>query len=224
MVTGFKSVGGITYVTYGQKLGYWNGSGITFLRKFKNVTLAGSDLAYKNKMANIENTLYVVDGKQVLAYGEVLPGSKVFYYAQSNGVNSNKYTLICPVGDNKLGLGFDTTKFYTFDVTGGTIATSVTVYSNRYSFPRPVYIRGAYIEYTSAVANEDSTRSLSYMTQDQRLGFVACSSLTNSSGNNVYEIADIKGFPSTPIKMLQLQYVTGTAGLRRIVIYYDVAE
>ncbi len=234
MVTGFRTVGGVTYVTYGQKVGYWNGSGITFLQSLRNVTLAGSDLAYKHHLSNIENTLYVVDGKQILAYGEVMPGRKVFYYAQSNNVSSAKYTLICNAGNNKLGLGFDTTKFYTFDTTDVSTTGTMTFITNKYLFPRPVYIRSIYLEYDDAVANNDDNRSLYYKSEDQQTGFqilsiqgqTGTSGLKNTSGANVYFQENVIGFLKDKMRSLQLRYLSSTVntGLKRIVVYYDISD
>lgn len=232
MVTGFRTVGGTTYVTYGQKIGYWNGSGITFLQQLRNVTLIGTDLPYKHHLANIENTLYVVDGKQVLAYGEVMPGKKVFYYALSNQISSNKFTLICHAGNNKLGLGFDTTKFYTFDTTNVSTIGSMTFYTNKYPFPRPIYIRGAYLEYADAVADQDNSRALYIKSEDQLVGFQGMYiqgkvNLANISGSGVYFTKDIiSSHPSTKMYSVQLEYtLVGTnIGLKRIILYYDIAE
>jgi len=226
MVTGFRSVGGITYVFYGgNKIGYWNGSGITFLRKLKNVTLSGADIPYKHHVTNIDNTLYIVDGKQVLAFGEVLPGRKVWYYCYFNNVNSNKLGLLCPIGSKLLGLGFATSKFYTLDTTSVATGEALTFTSNFYKFPRPVYIRSARIEYDGSVPNNDANRSFTYKTQTNT-SFQALASITNSTGASIYENADIIGFADDKVTALQLQYSMSitVVGVRRILVYYDVAE
>lgn len=226
MVTGFHHVGGITFVAYGgNKIGYWNGAGVIFLRKLKNVTLAGAELPYKHHLSHIDNTLYVVDGRQILAYGEVLPGQKAWYYCYYNGASANKLSLLCPVGDKKLGYAYATSKFFTLDTADITTATDVTFYSNKIVFPRPVFIRGTYLEYADGVTNNGTPASISFKTQDQRLGFVALEAITNSSGVSVYEFNDIKGQLDDKVKMLQVQYVgTLAVGLRRMIIYFDPAE
>lgn len=224
LVTGFKNVGGVVYVAYGKKLGYWTGSGIAFLRDLRNVTLAGADLAYKHHMAVAGSTLYVLDGLQVLAYGEVLAGQKIFYYCQKNSVNSNKPAVLCPVGNGKLAFGFSSAKFYTWDIaTGG----SLTLYSNKYHFNRPVYLRKAYIEYADPVTDGDNNRNLYYMT-NRGTGFVIMAlqggtNLQNSSGASVYEQDDIIGFPGK-CNWLQLRYNGNDIGVKRIIVRYDPAE
>lgn len=235
MITGFRSVGGTTFVSYGQKLGYWNGSGISFLQQLRNVTLSFSELAYKNHMTNIENTLYVIDGKQILAYGEVMPGRKVFYYAQSNNNTTDKYTLICPIGNNKLGLAYTATgpayKFYSFDTTDVTTPGAMGFISNKYHFPRPVYIRGAYLEYADAVVDQDNNRSLYIKSEDQNQGFQGMYiqgkvNLANTSGAAVYFTNNIiSNHPNNKMYCVQLRYISsGITGLKRIVLYYDIAE
>lgn len=239
MVTAFKNVGGTTYVAFGQKLGYWNGSGVTFLRKLKNVTLAGADLAYKHHLANIGNTLYVVDGKQILAFGEVLPGKKVFYYTYSNNNSlAGKFTLVCPVGDNKLGLGYSTSvpskNFDTLDTTSVSNNNSMTWNSLRYAFPRPIYLRSVYLEYADAVGTNDNNRQISYKYEKLGSGFnllriqgqATNESIKNLTGSSIYFIDNIVGFTPDKVRMLQLRYITDTTniGLKRIIVYYDVAE
>lgn len=226
VVTGFHAHEGIVFVTYGLNFGYWNGAGVTFLRKLKNATLAGADLAYKHHMTHIGNTIYVIDGTQILAYGEVQRGKKVFYYAQKNAVNSNNYGLVCPVSGTKLGLGFASNKFYTFDtmdITSG--ADGVSFYSNRINSGRPIYVRTMALEYPTAVANNDDNRTLYYRTNNVGFG-TALSSLKNLSGGSVNETRGIKGALDNKPLWYQLRYNHGTVmtGVRRLITYYDPAE
>lgn len=226
-VTAFYSVGGTTYITYGQRLGYWNGSGISFLRKFKNVTLSVNDLAYKRAITNVGNTLYVADGKQVLAYGEILPGQKRFYYAQSNKVSSAKYTHICHLGSGVLGLFFSSAKFYTVDTTSVTPdGYGMSFVTNKYNFPRPVYIRSIYMEYADAVINNDGNRALYIRTDNVGDGYQSLSTLQNTTGASVYFTENIIGLANNKVRFFQLRYLSfSTAvGLKRIIVYYDPAE
>jgi len=226
MVTAFKSVGGITYVMYGGKnVGYWNGSGVTFLRELKNVTLAGANIPYKHHTVAIDNTLYVVDGTQVLAFGEVIPGPKVWYYAFKQNVNSNNIDLLCPVGDELLAIGFESAKFYTFSTKS---AGSIVFYSNKYHFDRPVYLRGAEIIYGSVVANNDDNRNLYYKTNRsdgfQIMALNGGTRLKNETGASIYEQENIIGFADERVRWVQMYYSGNDIGVKRIVIYYDPAE
>jgi len=226
LITGFKNVGGTTYVMYGgKKIGYWNGSGVTFLRDLQNVTLAGADLPYKHHLAAIENTLYVVDGLQVLAYGEVLPGRKIWYYCFKQGVNSNKIDVICPVGDELLGVGFESAKFYTVDTKD---PGALRLDFNKVFFDRPVYLRQAEIIYGSAVANNDDNRNLYYKTSRTDgytiMALEGGTRLKNETGASIYEQERIIGFPDKKVRWLQMRYYGNDVGIKRIVVYYDPAE
>lgn len=129
-ILGFQNVGGAVLVGYGNNVGYLSGSGIQWLRRLNNVTADNTQLPYKHHMTSIANTFYVLDGVQIMAFGEILPGRKVWYPAWSNPVNSNKPTLLCEVGSKKLGIGFATTKFYTFDTSSIATVGSMTLHTN----------------------------------------------------------------------------------------------
>lgn len=228
IVTGFHTVGGTVFVAYGgTNIGYWNGAGVTYLRTLKNVTLAGADLPYKHHMAHIDSTLYVVDGKQVLAFGDILSGQKAWYYCYNNQVNSNKHSLICPVGSKLLGLGFATTKFYSFDTSSVASTGGLELYSNRYTFPRPIFLRSFYVEYADSVAAGEDNRLLYYLTDDSgNLEQLGTSALKNNSASSVRVIEDVIGAANDKTRYLQLYYNSSSNnyGLRRIIVYYDVAE
>lgn len=225
VILGFHPVGGTVFVGVNNNVGYVNGSGITWLRKLANVTSDNTELPYKHKMAHIGNTFYVLDGRKAMAYGEVLPGRKVWYPAfyNTNGA-AGKPSVIADVGSKKLGFGFATTKFYTLDTTSVATIQNLTFVTNKYTFPRPVYIRGIYLEYNNAITDSTTPASLSYKTQNQTPGFTAFPTITNSSGSSVWEFNDIIGVPGK-VKSIQFQYVGLTAvGLRRMLVYYDLAE
>ena len=235
-ILGFHSNSGVVLVGYGKKLGYVNGSGISFLRNLKNVTSTASELPYKHHFASVGNTAYILDGLQILAYGEVLPGRKSFYYAFKNSVNSNKFTMLGNGGAGKLVFGFATTKFYSFDTTSVATTNGLSLYSNKYAFPRPVYLRSVYIEYANAVVNNNDTRYMTYNYQEQLAGFVnklyiqgqaqTTLGLKNLTGASITVIDNIIGFTPNKVTLLQLLYVATTTnnGIRRIIIRYDVAE
>ncbi len=230
VIESFQTVGGITFVGYGQNLGYINGSGISFLRRLKNVTLDSTYLPYQQRITNIGNTLYVVDGTQILAYGEVLPGRKVFYYAFKNNINSNPIISISNVGSGKLGISFVDNKFYTFDTTSISTNGNITFPTNKFTFLRPVYLRSVYLEYATAIPDADSNRTLYYKDETQssfsQLQVQGGSGLANNSGGSVYFIDNVIGFLNNKIRTAWFRYSTGSvvSGLKRIIIYYDPAE
>jgi hypothetical protein len=140
MVTAFYNIGGTVYIGYGQNLGYWNGNGITFIRKLANVTLSGQDLPYRHHFAHIGNVLLVVDGLYVLAYGEIISGQKVPYYVYKNTTNTNKLQAICGIGNNKLAVAYSSNKLSTVDLSSTAAGIGV-FYSSNINFPRPAFIR-----------------------------------------------------------------------------------
>jgi hypothetical protein len=220
LVEAFYSVGGTTYVTYGQNLGYWNGSGITFLRKLKNVTLTGADLPYKAHVAHINNNLYVIDGKQVLCYGDILAGRKVFYYALSNQISTQKFIHIAPVYDNKLGLSFATEKFYTFDPSSVASTAGMTFYSKTIDFPNFVNIEQIMITFTDAVLTTTTPGSL-YMIDDTGTTTQFEALTNNNTGSTYYKI--VKG-PDIFTSSIILKYVSdGTviSAVDRFLIKYN---
>ncbi len=232
-ILGFHTNSGVTYVGYGKNLGYINGSGITFLRDLKNVTNVQAELPYKHHFASIANTVYVLDGLQILAYGEVLTRRKVFYYCFKNNTNSNKPTAMGYGGNGKLVFGFATTKFYSVDTNSIASTNTLSLISNKYEFPRPVFLRGFYVEYADAISANDNNRSLSYKTEAQGAGFILIketsntfSALKNLSSASVYFLRPNVSVTSDKISLLQLKYTADTlnAGLRRIIIYYDIAD
>lgn len=233
-IYGFHSVGGNTFVGYGKNLGYINGSGVGFLRKLKNVTNVQEELPFKHHFASIDNTLYVIDGLQILAYGEVLPGRKVFYYCFKNNTNTNKILFIGAGGGGKIIYSFSASKFYSFDTSSISTSNTQTFYTNKYEFPRPVYLRKVYLEYSTAIANNDDNRSIYYQSEDLQTGLqllrvqgqTGTSGIKNISGASVYFIDNVVGFTQNKVRSVQFRYLASTinSGLKRIIVYYDPAE
>lgn len=221
-ITAFYNVGGTVFVFYGNKMGYWNGAGITFLRVL-SIPLSSTDLVYPAHVTNIDNTIYVVEQRNILAYGEIQPGKKVFYYAQqnNNGI-SGSYSLITNVGSKKLALSFATAKFYTFDTssvsgvqTGGSV-----FFSNRYDFERLITFNTLIIEFDSLPpTNSNIITALIYGDQGYlnptNIGTVATGSADNKL---IYELP----YASLVMRTLQLRLTLATAiGIRRITVTYN---
>lgn len=141
VITAFYNVGGNVFVGMGQNLGLWTGSGVKFLRKLNNVSQANTELPYKHHFTSIGNSLFVVDGRNILAFSEILQiGEKGFFYIYKNTANSNKLNLITCTGNNKLGISYATNKFTQVDVTS-TSAGGGVLYGNNMDFPRLVLVR-----------------------------------------------------------------------------------
>lgn len=240
-VTAFHNHEGITFVGYGRNLGYLTGSGVKFLRRLNNVTNVFDQLPYKHSFASIGRTMFVIDGSQILAYGSVVGGSPIFYYAFKNSVNSNIFNSIFNAGgtistaNNKLGMSFEADKFYTLDITSKASITSLDLYSNWYTFAYPVYIRSMYIQ----LAEADNTANWTFSYFDQSSAsaiatlermegnvtpvleadyFVNFADSGNSAGNTGEGHQAVRSFK------LRAQNSTTNKGIRKIIVYYDPAE
>lgn len=221
LITGIYNVGGTVYVAYGNKLGYFTGTGIKFLRRFNFTVGAGANLAYKHHFANIDNTLYVIDKTKILAFAEIEGGKgPVFSYATSNTINSNNFNCVCDVGSGVLGVAFGTNKFYTFDTTSVATTDGVTFYSKRVNFPRPVFLRTLFVEYDVQLTNTQAPGTASII--DSNGTTTALTALTSSGTQGVLTTTcrDIK------TRSVQLKYAGSTVatGVRRFTIMYDIAE
>lgn len=218
-VNAFYSVGGTTFITYGTKLGYWNGSGISYLRTFQNITRSGSVLAYKHKITNIGQTLYIADSSRVLAYGEVLPGQKVFYPAY---LNSSAIGTIADIGNGTLGIGYSTAKLITFNTEGTSTIGSENFYTNKFNFPRPVIIRSCFVEYASTVSS--GATPIRVWLIDEKQVSTEFSSFLNSKATGEF----FRESKNLDIKVRTGQFLVLLSnvnpGIRRIVIGYDTAE
>ena len=230
LVTAFYHVAGIVYVGYGQNLGYLTGSGITFLRKLTNVTLVKAELPYKHHFANLGRTLCVVNGREVLAFGEIEPGRKIFHNIWYNSLDTNKIRAIFDAGQHKLGISKDTTKFYTYDITDLTpvVSGGVYFYSKRYEFPRPVFIRRVRVFFKTAIAAA-ATAGICAVSIVDDTGTTTSLGAISSDADNAQKVVEtpVSNFKTSS---LQIRHTMAPAtstlihGVLKFIIYYDVAE
>lgn len=227
MVTAIYPVGGTVFMPFGQDLGYWNGSGITFLRRFKNVTLDATLLVYKHRITSISKTLYVADGTQILAYGEILPGEKKFYYAnKATFASGTNLTAVMNLGSNTFGMCYASisgekilASFGIFTTTG----TNLFFYSNRYDFKRRIQVKEILVEYIDSIAAAGSGGVLTVI--DQTFVETSCSPLTNGNTTAVYEMTVYPYQNVITSTYIQLKYenVSGK-GIKRFIVSYDYVD
>ncbi len=238
MITAFPNSEGVQYASYGQNLGYWNGSGVSFLRRFSAIAFDNTELLYKHHFATIGSTLYFIVDTQIIAHGHIRAGGpKVFYPAFKNNVNSNNLTHICSLGSGLLGISFTTSLFYTWSTISVATTNTMTFRTNMYRFPRPIQIRSAYIEWYDAVANNVGSSINLYFYNRAVIGnsdgFEIFSTLQNTTGSDVRELAaDAVPKPSGTSTnatrgrafRFRLNADTTNHGISRIIIYYDWVE
>jgi hypothetical protein len=218
MITSFRNVSGTLYVTYGQNLGYWTGSGIKWLRKLA-VDLDNTQLAYPHHVTNIGQTLYVVEKNKILAHGQIVAGAaKVFYYALQSP--SGNFGIVANIGSNVLGLGYTVAKFVNFDVTSVSdiVAGGTSITTNRYRFERPVTFNSVQVQSTASIPASAGT--LNYL--DDRGNATALGSLGANPGDPTLNTLP---YPTIETRQIILQLVlnSGVAnpiGIQRFTVFY----
>jgi len=231
MITAFYNVGGYIYITYGQNLGYWTGSGIQFLRKL-DLSYDNTVLAYKQHLTNINQTLYVIEKTRILAHGEIVGGkSKVFYYAlKNNSGDSGNYSHIANIGQGRLGLGFATAKFFTFDINSVAAVTTGggLWYSNKVDFDRPVTFNQAIIDFASAIpATSGNVLTLALIPDTGESNIVTLGTVNTATSGLLSWT-----FPYPTIKTRSIQFRATLAssnpadvvGIERITVFYNPQE
>lgn len=230
MVTAMYPHEGTLYMFYGQNIGYWTGSGIRFLRALKNGGFNYELLIYKHHVTNDGKALLVLDGKQVLVIEDLAPGQKRYYYGNSFSGNVASYLdCIFSLGSHIAAVGLELSNgvydIYRFSRDTRTTGT-LTFYSKKYSFKRPIQVREIYIEYADSIAS-GATPAVVTLINENKVS-VSLPALTNDSASAVYSILR-KYNGSGEFRSLQLKYDNSAtssiiAGVRRYLISYDYVE
>lgn len=226
IVNAFFPVGSTVFLSYGQSLGYWNGAGIEFVRKF-SWTFDNTALAYRNHFCNIGSTLYVIEGKQIEGYGEVIGGiGKVFRYVY--GDNTHDLSLITNLGQNKMGIGGSTSimnatgnVFYSLDTSSTATQGRSDWYSLRYNFDRTVTFQTLVIEYASALPTDGNTIAAVYV-RDSTGVLTSLANITNTTANKFETECP---YPTIQTRMIQINYTSiQNTSIRRITVFYSETD
>jgi len=227
-ITAIKNVDDMTIIFYGNKMGYFTGSGIKFMRKLNFAIGTAANLVYPHKATVIDNTLYWVEGSTAMAFGEVTAGGgKVFYPCLAPDTSSQLFTCLTTIGGNKLGYSYSSSKFFTHDITA--VATVVnggtTVYSKRYAFPRPVTFNGILFELNEAAPANQNTFSVRI--KDNKGNTTTTISMNPGARTDVWEYEYT--YPNLELRTLQVLLTWGAngvsgAGIRRATVFYTPKE
>lgn len=181
-VEGSRLVGGIVYVTYGAKFGYFSGDGIKFLRK-----LTTSATTYSQNINNIEDILLVRDGINVLAFGDLGAGNVWWNCYQQP--NANVITTFTYVGDNKMVFGSSDGSgggtLYTVDYDNA--GTYGAFYSNRIMFPTLSVIHKLILVHDLSNSSGTSGFDVYHRDMDGNLAFLKRASYVNQSVGRTVE-------------------------------------
>lgn len=220
MITSFHVVGSTLYVGYGTSVGYWTGNGVSFLRRLANASLSGATLPYKHHMCNINNTLFVADGSNVLAYGEIVPGQKGFYYIAQGGAS---LYAICNIGNSKLAYAYASATIKTVDITSKSAGVA-TFYANNINFPRPVWLRRMRV-FTTGITTTGGSGIGGVAIIDDKANSNQPATVTFKNSSGTKYVFDFD-FMSLKLQMAQPRVGIDTQGfgIIRIILYYDVAE
>lgn len=218
-VEGTRVSGGVVYVTYGMNFGYFNGSGLSFIKKLQTSTTT-----YSQCMTNMDDILMVRDGTNVLCFGNLGAGM-VWWNCFRNLDTSTDINNIAYEGENSLmvaysnGAGGGSLKEIDFDSVGYVGK----FYSNRISFGSTVKIRR--IDLVHDLTDSGGTTNMVYNYRDP----YATSSLPNGTEylieNKVYPSATGQTRIHCDITTDVFQFVidpeSDDIGIRLIRIYYD---
>jgi hypothetical protein len=211
-VEGSVNVGGVIYVTYGQNLGYFNGDGITFLRKLG----PNSNPTYTHNLANKEGVLLVRDESAVLAYGNLGKGN-VFWYPYKAAA-SNIISSIYYYGNNKVLTSSSGQKldYLDFSLVSGAASWD----SNFYSFPGKVWIRKIEPEMDTMASGSD----LTFYSLDQNNNATQQLTMTYAADGAIAEKTRMCNILTSLFK-LRVTFAAGnTKGLRKVTVFYEDAE
>ncbi len=231
MITAFVSTQGALYAAYGQSLGQWNGSGVTFLRHMA-IGFVSTQLMYKFHFCSIGSTLYVVERSKIIAYGPIQQkGQAMFYPAfnnQPSGVNTDLVSIHY-VGQNVIAMSYEDSKFYTWDSLSISTAGTSTFFTNPYEFDDEMWIRRVRVTYGAQINNNVDPGSMRFYDEE---GVVTGTNptlfglldLRNTSGAAVA----YKDFFFTNVKLKQMQVNlimdTSNMGIKRISVYGELAD
>lgn len=231
MVTAFPATEGALYAAYGQNLGQWNGSGITFLRKM-NVDFAFVQLMYKQHFTSIGSTLYMIEKHKIIAYGPIQQkGPNIFYPAFANtpsGVATN-LTHIANTGQNVMSYAYISAKFFLWDVSSVATSNTIDLFTNEYEFDDEFWIYWIRVIWKTSVNNGVDPGSLRLLDQDGVVQSV------NPSTSGVMDLKNTSGAGSAfkdllnlnvRLKQVQIELISDIVnpGIRRIIVYGEMAN
>lgn len=236
MVTAFPTSEGQLYAAFGSSLGYWNGSGITFLYEFNNIGFNNEQMLYKHHFTNIDSTLYFIVRSKIYAHGPIQQGGQhVFYPAYNNtpGGVATDLTNVTNIGSGLLSFSYATSKFFTWSTTSVSTTATQSLYSNENDFREAndgIWLRRVRIFWKNQISNNASPGSLSFLNEDGTITTVGNSgifSLQNTSGaaKAMTEIV-VGGGAGLRVYQLQWRLILDTInpGIRRIEVFGDPAN
>lgn len=215
-VFSFTTNTGQVIVGIDNSIGYWNGNGVSFLRRLSSSSI----IPYKHRCLSVNNIFMVVDGAKILCYGDIQNGKKVWFPLYSSGNNIN---TIWQQSLGSISINNDTSTVSTinlFDTGAG--PGSGTFDTNTIYFERPINIYDVEV-FTTGITTTAGIGGLS-MTNEE--------GATITPTQNKFVVASgtqsrfLFSFGGARFRTLQPRVTLDTQafGLIRLNIYYNVAE
>ena len=233
-VTSFYTMGGITYVFYGTNLGYWNGQGITHIRRL-NIGYSSGSLIYYGKVTDLDGTLYIAEGENILAYGPITQGGKkIFYYpffASSGrtlgGVKAVGAAVFSGNSRPYIATWYDDSeanpKLEVFNPYDSICGNNNKFYTNKYFLPSNSRIKKVEV-ITEKLASGDGMDVHAYLSSDESFSEVGSMSYASDGAITQKTMGKNKSI-ETAIAQLKFSFATGTdAGIKQIKVHYESIE
>lgn len=210
------TINGTLYIVYGgNKLGYYDGQSITFLRDLK-VTLTYSQIPTKAKLANMQGALLIVENDNVLALRNLGLGA-VYYYPIANDTGKT-IDMLAHLGSKVL---FTTGK----EINGGSyvyLKYDLTqrgytgrMVSDWIKFPANAWVRKIQVEHNYMSSASYDMRVGTYNTEYGGQIYPATGTTTSNWFYNI-KASEIQ---------LRIKPMYGTPlGIRRIIVYYELVD
>ena len=224
MITCFYPVGGTLFIGYGQKFGYWTGTGIQFLRKI-NISLDNAELIYKHHITNIGQIVYFLEKQRILAFGEIMQGKgRSWWYVYQNfpsGVATN-LTFVTHLASNRLCYSYSTSQFFTLDTSSeSSIYNNSLVFSLKYEFPRAVTFNSLVMNYSGLLPASTNMGTVYLYSDNDATQLIAT---VNTSRSDISEFTC--PWPTIQTRSIQIRYLAerNSPAIERWVITYNDKE
>lgn len=214
-VEGSKTVGGVIYVTYGNRVGYFNGEGVSFLKQ-----LDTSSVTYSHNLSNWNDILLVRDGFGIKAFGDLGAG-RVWWsmYNNQESTTSKHLNFISAKGSNLILTGYAPSAGagLLYEIDPGGDSQAGIFYSNRIDFGQEVNIKRIDIIHDQTNSVGITAFSVWYRDTNDTETFIERPSYSSMSASRTR----IQTHITTDIFQLKLTQDNDIIGFKAIRIYYE---
>lgn len=217
-VEGSRVVGGTVYVTYGRKLGYFNGDGVMFLKD-----LPSSQTTYSHNLIAFEDILVTRDGRDILMFGDLGQG-KVWWRSMKNTTNTQEISCLAYQGDNKLlyGFGNGSGGGFLYDLDFDNVGNFGIFYSNRYVLEAEIKPQKFIVLHDTSNSSGQSRFVVSYRDHNDNTNTLIDRTFTNVSAQRTEENIDL--LPTTEIFQFSLSPSQDDLGFYQFRIPFNAVQ